>query len=214
LVKIKHICFDLDGTLVNSRETIIKSTTASLDALSIKHNIDQEIFAGMIGLHFNEIFREFDIDIPDFNTFIEIYKTKYFDFISDSVLYDGVENILELLSRRDIKISLLTTKGQDQAEKLVDYFGLKKYFSLVMGRRDGLQHKPSPESLIFICDELNITPLQTLMVGDTELDIMCGKSAGSFTCGVLYGYRSEDRLREINPDFLIKNLNELKSVIL
>jgi HAD superfamily hydrolase (TIGR01549 family) len=48
-----------------------------------------------------------------------------------------------------------------------------------MGRRDGLAHKPSPEPLIYICNELDIKISETLMVGDTELDIQCGKSAGS-----------------------------------
>ncbi len=54
-----------------------------------------------------------------------------------------------------------------------------------MGRRDGLAHKPSPEPLLYICKELQIDPSKTIMIGDTELDIQCGKNAGSKTCGAL-----------------------------
>ncbi|MCU0333336.1 MAG: HAD hydrolase-like protein [Ignavibacteriaceae bacterium] len=51
------------------------------------------------------------------------------------------------------------------------------------------------------------------MVGDTELDIQCGKSAGSKSCGVLYGYRTKDQLEKEKPDFLISGLNELKTIL-
>jgi len=50
------------------------------------------------------------------------------------------------------------------------------------------------------------------MVGDTELDIQCGISAGAKTCGVLYGYRTEDQLKKEKPDFIISRLDELKKL--
>lgn len=212
-MKINHICFDLDGTLVDSKETIIKSTISALDSLNIPHKIDHKKFSNMIGLHFNDIFSEFNIPVTDFDTFINIYKSEYFKYISDSVLYDGVKIVLKDLSEKKVKISLLTTKGQDQADRLIDHFELRNYFSFVMGRRDGLKHKPSPESLLFICDEINVEPKGTLMVGDTELDILCGKNAGAKTCAVSYGYRTENQLKENKPDFFINNLSELISIL-
>ncbi len=78
-----------------------------------------------------------------------------------------------------------------------------------MGRRDGLAHKPSPEPLLVICKDLQVKPSETLMVGDTELDIQCGKNADSNTCGVLYGYRTKDQLEKEKPDYIISGLNEL-----
>ena len=144
----------------------------------------------MIGKHFVDIFEELKIDVNDFEKFITIYKALYFDFMDSSYLYPGVEEILNYLKRKQIKVSLLTTKVQDQAEKIVDHFNLRSSFDYLMGRRNGLAHKPSPEPLLVICKELQILILsQTLMIGDTELDIQCGKNAGSKTCGVLYGYR-------------------------
>jgi phosphoglycolate phosphatase len=212
-MKFDHICFDLDGTLVDSRETIIKSTISALDKLNIPYKIDNEKFENMIGLHFHDIFNEFGISVPDFNKFLEIYKKEYFNFISDSVLYDNVSEVFSLLNKKNIKISLLTTKGQDQADKLINHFGLRKYFTFVMGRRDGLQHKPSPESLLFICNSIRTSPGRTLMVGDTELDIQCGKNANAFTCAVLYGYRSLEQLKENNPDYIINYLSELTEIL-
>ena len=104
---------------------------------------------------------------------------------------------------------MLTTKGQDQAEKIIKYFSLNQHFDLIMGRRDGIAHKPSAEPLLFTCNELEIDAKNTLMVGDTELDILCGKNAGAITCGVTYGYRTEESLKENDPDYLINDFDEI-----
>ena len=206
---IKHICFDLDGTLVDSKNTILKSTKAALDQLNIKYKLSEDVFNNMIGKHFVDIFIELGIDNVDFDKFISIYKALYFDFIDSSYLYNGVEEILKYLNRKQIKVSLLTTKGQDQAENIIDHFNLQTSFNFIMGRRDGLAHKPSSEPLLFICDTLKVNPTESLIVGDTELDIQCGKNAGSKTCGVLYGYRTEEQMQKEKPDFIISGLKDL-----
>lgn len=210
---IKHVCFDLDGTLVDSRDTILESTKFALDQLSIDYKIDEDNFTNMIGMHFVDIFEKLRIDVPDFEKFITIYKALYFDFMDSSYLYPGVQQTLRYLKENNFQVSLLTTKVQEQAEKIIDHFNLRSSFHYLMGRRDGLAHKPSPESLFYICNELKIKPSETLMVGDTELDIQCGISAGAKTCGVLYGYRTEDQLQKAKPNFTISRLEELKNFL-
>jgi len=210
--KITHVCFDLDGTLVDSRDTILRSTQVALDELKIPHKIPEDVFTNMIGKHFVDIFDELKIKVPDFEKFISIYKALYFNFIDSSILYPGAEEIIRYLRKNDIKISLLTTKGQDQAERIIDHFNLQASFDYIMGRRDGLAHKPSPEPLLYICKELQVQPSESIMVGDTELDIQCGKNAGSKSSGVLYGYRTKNQLEKEKPDFLISGLSELIKV--
>ncbi|MCX8106373.1 MAG: HAD family hydrolase, partial [Ignavibacterium album] len=167
---IKHACFDLDGTLVRSAKTIYKTTISAFEHLGIQYNLPEEDFNKMIGQHFNDIFKHFKITVPDFEQFIQIYKKLYFDFMNDSELYEGVYETLSYLKRNNIKVSLLTTKAQDQAEKIITHFNMENYFDLIMGRRDGIPHKPSPEPLLMICNELNVEPIETVMIGDTELD--------------------------------------------
>jgi len=209
---LNHFCFDLDGTLVDSNKTIYEATAYSLDELGIDFNVDEDLFALKIGQHFNDIFNAFNIDVPDFDKFITIYKENYFKQMEYSSLYNGVDETLSELKNRRIKISLLTTKVQDQAEKIIDHFNLRKYFDHIMGRRDGIAHKPSAEPLLAICNELSIGIKNTLMVGDTELDIQCGKNAGTFTCGVLYGYRTKELLETEKPDFIIESINQILSI--
>ena len=196
-MNIKHICFDLDGTLVKSDTTIYKATLKTLGHLNIKGEIVEDKFIEMIGMHFIDIFKKLNLDVPNFQKFIGIYKNLYFDFIYESKVYPGVEETLSFLKNgKNLKISLLTTKGQDQAEKIIDHFEFSKYFDFVMGRREGIAHKPSAEPLLFICNELEVDSKDTMIVGDTELDILCGKNAGAITCGVTYGYRTKENLIE------------------
>ena len=209
LRNFNHVCFDLDGTLVDSSDTIYLATNEVLEKLNLSLNLPKEKFTGMIGKHFIDIFNELNINPPNFTEFISVYKSVYFDFIETSILYADVNEALDYFINNDVKISLLTTKAQDQAEKIIRHFSLYEKMNYIMGRRNGMAHKPSPEPLLKICNDLNAAPSETLMVGDTELDIQCGKNANTKTCGVLYGYRTKEQIENENPDLIISGLSEL-----
>ncbi len=210
---INLVVFDLDGTLIRSHETIYKATQHSLKEIGIMTEMPEQKFYNMIGLHFEDIFEEFGFSVPDFEQFINVYKSVYFDFINRSFVYPGVEDILKKLRENKLKIGLLTTKGQDQAEKILKHFSLFDKFDYVMGRRPGIAHKPSPEPLLKICSDINIDVRNILMVGDSEMDIQCGQNAGAMTCGVSYGYRSREELKKQKPDFLIDEIFSLVKII-
>ena len=213
LNSIKHISFDLDGTIIDSFRTIYDATVTSLRRLQINSPVPEKEFYDRIGLHFIDIFNDLNIPLKNFDEFISIYKSCYFYFIDESKVFGGVEETLDILNRKEIKVSLLTTKVQDQADKIIDHFNLRKYFSFVMGRRDGIANKPSGEPLLFICKNLNVDPKNTLMTGDTEMDIRCGKDAGAVTCAAAYGYRSIEILKNEKPDFIIKSIREIKKLV-
>lgn len=210
---IELIVFDLDGTLVKSHETIYKATIKALKKLGLESNIEHEMFYNLLGHHFSDIFDECNITVPDVDHFINVYKGMYFDFINDSKMYDNAFLLFDKLKRNDIKLGLLTTKGQDQAEKISNYFDFAKYLDVVEGRKNGFAIKPAPDQLLKICNELNIEPINTLMVGDTELDIQCGKDAGAKTCAVSFGYRNVEEIKKLSPDYLIDDLSEIINII-
>jgi phosphoglycolate phosphatase-like HAD superfamily hydrolase len=205
--------FDLDGTLVNSHETIYKATIKTLGFLTLKTNLDKDQFYNLLGHHFADIFDACKIEVPDVEHFIEVYKGFYFDFIGDSELYENSIELFKYLKDKNIKTGLLTTKGQDQAERISHHFGIAKYLDVIEGRKNGIAFKPAPDQLIKICKEVDVEPSNTLMIGDTELDIMCGKNAGAKTAAVTHGYRSIEILKTYNPDFMISDLYEILSII-
>jgi len=210
--KIKHICFDLDGTLIDSVDTIYKATVKALTKLNINDPVPEEEFRIRIGHHFIDIFKDLNISIPEFEPFIKIYKKYYFDFIDQSNLYPGVEETLSGLKKKGLLISLLTTKTQDQAEKILRHFNLSNYFNEIMGRRPGIAVKPDPEPLREICKFLGVKAEESLITGDTELDITCGKNAGSFTCAAFYGYRTKEALLEQKANYNINSIKELTNL--
>lgn len=212
-MQINLVVFDLDGTLISSHETIYRATIHALREVNIVVELKREKFMKMIGMHFDDIFREFGFKVPDFEHFIKIYKSIYFDYIDTSEMYPGVNEIISILKKKNIKMGLLTTKAQDQANLILSHFKIYDMFSGVMGRRPGLAHKPSPEPLLKLCDEVNTDIKNTLMVGDSELDVECGKSAGAFTCAVSYGYRNKEELLKTAPDFMIDNITDIDYII-
>ncbi|NCS87309.1 MAG: HAD-IA family hydrolase [Ignavibacteria bacterium] len=210
---IKHVCFDLDGTLMDSHKTIYKTTVKTLDELNIKHNLREEELYKRIGHHFLNIFADLDITVEDFEHFINIYKGYYFNFIDYSVIYPDALELIKMLNDKDVAVSLLTTKAQDQAEKILAYFKMTQMFNYIMGRREGVKTKPSAEPLLIICSKLSLKANETLMVGDTELDIQCGKAAGALTCAVTHGYRTTGQLKFEQPDLIVKNMKELITLL-
>ena len=211
---IKHICFDLDGTLIDSFQTIYKATLKAMKHLNIPADLPEKSLYSTIGHHFTDIFNELKIPVPDVEHFINVYKNFYFDYIDESQIYPGVEDTLKQMKNNGVLVSLLTTKIQEQAEAILHHFALAKYFDVIMGRRKDIPVKPSPVPLLKICSDLGVKPEESMMIGDTELDVNCGKNAGTKTCAVSYGYREKELLINEKPDFMINNITELNNLLL
>jgi len=201
--------FDLDGTLTESSETIYQTTIATFNKFGRTVHLPKEELDKRIGEHFQTIFDELTIAVDDVEEFINVYKDIYFDFIAATKLYSGVEETLASLKENGKKIALLTTKAQMQADRILHHFSLEKYFDTVTGRVPGFPHKPSPEPLLLICKKLSILPADTMMIGDTEIDIQCGKNAHTKTCAVTWGYRTRSVLENENPTMIIENISQL-----
>ena len=210
--RIKLVVFDLDGTITMSHESIYKSTVQALKKFDLPSDFSEEEFYKMIGRHFQDIFDTFNIVVDDLEEFINVYKSFYFDYIDATKIYPGFDDVMNLLKENKIKTALLTTKGQDQAEKILDHFNLTPKFDYIMGRRLGMGHKRSPEPLLYICNELDVEPENTLMIGDSEMDIQCAHNAGAVSCGVTFGYRTRELLVKENPHFIIDNFVEVKNI--
>ncbi len=208
------VIFDLDGTLISSHDTIYYTTLKTFETLGLEVEIPKGKFLDLIGHHFVDIFEQFGINNYDFEEFIEIYKKLYFDFIHLSKPYPHVREILTELKNKGIKTGLLTTKAQGQAEKILKHFDLTKFFDAIMGRRDGINHKPDPEPLLLTLEEMGCeNASKALMVGDSELDVRCGKNASVKTAAVSYGYRNTEFLLNENPDYLINDLTQLLPIV-
>ena len=208
---LKLLVFDLDGTLIDSSRTIYESTTAAFRELNLGIELKREDLDARIGAHFEDIFRELNINVGDFELFLKTFLSHYMSFISYSSVYPSVIETLEAL-KGDYKMAVLTTKAQKQAERVIAAFDLTKYFDFIMGRRDGIPVKPDPAPYRYLCKELGVKPEESIMVGDTEFDVQCGHNVGAGTVAVTYGYRGKEFLEAEKPDYVIGDLKELPSL--
>jgi len=200
---LKLAIFDLDGTITESHKTIYYSAESALKEMNIPFNIDEASFKKFIGMPFKDIFAQKNIPVDNYDRFLKIYLEYYYQFLNETIVYDGISYVFDILKENKIEIALLTTKIQNQAEYILKHFNIAQYFNYTMGRREGIPVKPSPVPIFNICKDLRINPEDSCMVGDTEMDVLAGKNAGSLTVAVTYGYRDKYFLMEYNPDYLI-----------
>ena len=93
------------------------------------------------------------------------------------------------------------------------YLGILDSFEAIIGEENLHQVKPDPESIYLITEKLGIPPEQTIMVGDTAMDMEAGKSAGTHTIAVDYGVDTIEELKAVNPDGIMHDLKELLDYI-
>jgi HAD superfamily hydrolase (TIGR01509 family) len=139
-----------------------------------------------------------------------VFKAEYGRcFAMHTQLYPGVREVLERFVTTGVAMAIATNKTEPITRRLVAKFGLEPYLSSVVGPESVTRRKPDPEAIERILGRLDVPPARALMIGDTPLDIVAGKAAGTGTCGALYGYGTEVEIVRAAPDFVIRSIAEL-----
>ncbi|HTW92396.1 MAG TPA: HAD-IA family hydrolase [bacterium] len=217
-VNYHAVLFDLDGTLVDSGRDIIDSIRFTLDQVFPGRNkpSDEEILL-MVGRPLESIVCELGYPVDDENTrrFVDTYRCYYAQHYNDSTKpYPGVEAMLQDLKSAGVKLGLVTTKHQTQAELTLAGLGLAGYFNDVYGWDEGRKHKPDPEPVRVSLSRIQVAPELALMVGDAELDIQSATAAGVDTCAVTYGFRPAWFLKSFNPCFLVARSADIVPIVI
>ena len=147
--------------------------------------------------------------------FVEVYRAFYAEHYNDNTrVYPGIGDLLEDLQGAGVKMGLVTTKHQIQAEFTLAGAGLACYFDYVHGWLEGRKHKPDPESVVASLERLEVRPGAAILVGDSELDIESAKAAEVTTCAVTYGFRPAWFLKSFRPDFLVSSPADIASIVI
>ncbi len=205
------LIFDLDGTLVNTLEDIAASVNYTLDRLgrqplsldTVRHYVGDGIEALMMRSLGNETERLSDA--------VAIYKKHHQqNLVVRSSLYPFVRETLEHF--KAIPMAVISNKTMEFVSPLLDCLGINGYFRMIIGADFGLPLKPAPDSVQRLMAEFGVPREQTLIVGDGTTDVRAGRAAGVITCSVTYGFRSESELRQAGPEYVIRELRELKKL--
>jgi len=204
----KVCIFDLDGTLIDSLQSLAYCTNLALESVGLKPNpvYMYKKFAGdgakvMIQ---RSLAAAGDTNLDFFEKALSVHKVTYEKFSMYKVkVFDGINKLLENLKNRNVKIAVLTNKPHDRAIDVVTALFGKDYFDIVLGQSDAFAKKPSPQGALIISEKFNAKPSECIYLGDTNTDMITGKSAGMFTVGVLWGFRDRQELVDNNADYII-----------
>ncbi|GAX62103.1 phosphoglycolate phosphatase [Candidatus Scalindua japonica] len=203
----KAVLFDLDGTLLNTIDDIGDSINRVLELNGFPiHNMDiyrQLVGNGAINTIIGALPEDKRIDTiinPCLKAFQEDYSQNW---NVKTRAYDGVPELLDSLTTRGIKITVLSNKPHRHTKQCMDGFLPDWNFDVVFGQRDDVPRKPDPKGAMEIAEKLGIPPSDFLYLGDTEVDMKTSISAGMFPVGVLWGFRSAKELRENGAKVLL-----------
>ena len=203
------LIFDFDGTLIDSVPDLGDATNAMLTTLgketypisTIRNWVGngsrmlvERALVGKIEVLEGELTVE-ETDHAE-QVFFDAYKNLSG---SKTVAYPDVDSGLRKLKAAGFTLALVTNKPIRFVPKILQSFGWQDLFSEVLGGDSLPVKKPDPAPLLHVCEALNVTPTQAVMIGDSRNDILAGQNANMDTLGLSYGYNYGQDIRELNP---------------
>ncbi len=212
--KLKGIIFDLDGTLVDSVDSIWRAADHVM-RINGYRGVGRSNVVEVMGMTIFDLFLKVEprLSQEEQIKLFEDYRRLYMDFISYTKLIPGTKETLVALSCKGLKMAVVTTKSRENAEKILSFFGLRGYFDSVVGFEDVVEHKPSKEPIVKAAKELGLDATELMVVGDTEVDIRSGKEAGALTVAVKTGVTSIEKILAESPDFLVEDISAIPGIL-
>jgi 2-phosphoglycolate phosphatase len=177
--------FDLDGTLIDSTEAIVLSTTRALAELGWPA-LDRAVIVGHIGYKLETVFPERGVE--ERRRLIDVIG-RHYDALCEAgtALCPGMGEVVEALGRRGVPMGVVTSKRRHHAEAVLAALGVRERFRVVVACEDVIRMKPDPEGLVRALEALALAPAECLYVGDTRVDVAAARAAGMSVAGVAWG---------------------------
>ncbi|HCA28987.1 MAG TPA: hypothetical protein DEP23_05185 [Ruminococcaceae bacterium] len=209
--KWEAIVLDLDGTLADTLHDIAESTNAAL----IKNGYppyDINRYRVMVGNGLQRLIERAANGADEATVgrimadFVAIYDR---DCLKSTKVYDGMPEVLAILRKAGVKLFVVTNKPDAQAQKIVTGLYGDGLFQGVYGNREGRATKPDPALTIQILSNAGVSPLASLFVGDSDVDIFTAANAGMKSAGVVWGFRTEQELISAGADYIFSKPQDI-----
>ena len=213
----KYIFFDLDGTLTQSEFGIMAAAVRALNHFGIE-TPSKEILKKFIGPPLYVSFHDFyGLSDEDSREAIKIYREYYVkEGVYQAPLYDGIKDMLETLKDTGCTLMITTSKPETMAVTVAENDGIFEYFNGIIGPALDEQ---DPNKAILIqraMAKLSLTERDLkdiIMIGDRFYDIEAACEVGIDSIGVLYGYGSEDELKNAGATYIAKEVSDITKII-
>ena len=215
-VTLKTIIFDFDGTLARLNIDFVNMRKSIIDLISSYH-VNPDGLDNLFALEMIEAGRQLvaghepERESSFLDEAYELIRVIEMEGAHKGELIDGIEDMLEELRARNIKIGVVTRNCLEAVTHL--YPKLEFYCDVVITREDTKKVKPNPEQLKIALAALNAEPESSAMVGDHPMDISVGKDMGTYTIGVLTGYAHEDMLRDAGADIILETATNITDLL-
>lgn len=211
--------FDLDGTLLNTIESLQNTMNATLSHFNF-NPIDEAHIRKFVGDGYKMLVKRALLYAKDeallhYEQALKIYMEEFSIHCMDGVMpYDGIHTLLDDLKCRGIRLAVLSNKPHEKTVAGIrEIFG-DGYFDFVAGEQPGVNRKPDPEGVFRILKQLDFSAEECLYVGDTNTDMETGIAAGVDTVGVLWGFRDEEELASYRPNYLVRTPEEIIEIVM
>jgi pyrophosphatase PpaX len=206
------ILFDLDGTLLDTNELIIESFLHALQFHNLE-SVSREAIIGQMGKPLREQIALFSkrIEVDDIvGTYREFNIRKHDEMV---LIFPHVKETLAALHAQGLKLGIVTSKVSLTVNRGLQLFGLEPFLSTIVTSDEVSMPKPHPESVLLALSRLNAKPENTLMVGDSQYDLLAAHEAGVRSAGVAWSLQGEALLRQFNPAYILQDMLELVGIV-
>jgi len=211
---IRLLIFDLDGTLIDSRLDLIHSVNAMLRNFG-RPELPGDVVASYVGDGAPMLVRRALGDPKNEALFKEAleYFLGYYRVhkLDNTHVYPGIPESLTAIQNGNgvrRKMAVLSNKPVNPSRAIIEALGLAGFFIHIYGGNSFPTKKPDPHGAHTILREAGAAPGETLMIGDSSIDVITGRNAGLWTCGVTYGF-APHTLCEAPPDVVLDTPQEL-----
>lgn len=221
----KLLIFDLDGTLIDSREDLANSINAMLIHFG-KKELPHEVIASYIGDGAPMLVRR-SLGDPDDENFVQDALLYFMGWyrehkLDNTYVYDGVKEALAAIQKsrntastgetQPLKMAVLSNKPVGPTRAIVEALGLGPFFFQVYGGNSFHTKKPDPAGVQILLEEAGAEPEETIIIGDSDIDMLTARNSGIYSVGVTYGL-APHTLQDAPPDVLIDHPSELPLVL-
>ncbi len=212
---MKLLIFDLDGTLVDSRLDLVHSVNAMLNHFH-RPELPEDVIASYVGDGAPMLVRR-ALGDPDDEQFVQEaleYFLSYYRVhkLDNTHAYGGIQEALEAIQRThdgtDKRMAVLSNKPVNPSRAIVDALGMGDFFFRVYGGNSFHTKKPDPLGVHTLLEESGTRSDEAIMIGDSSIDIVTGRNAELWTCGVRYGFAPRT-LELAPPDVVLDTPTEL-----
>ena len=204
----EYIVFDLDGTISDPKEGIVKSFNHSL-VLNDFEEVESKQIEKLIGPPLDYAFEQITgtKDKNRINKLVNSYRKRYAEIgYAENIIYKDMASVLTKIHRNsNIKMGVCTSKREDFAIKILELFEIKNLFAFINGGDIGIQKWQQIKTLI----SSGTISENSIMVGDRAVDLVAAHKNGISSAGVLWGYGSESELTTEKPKYIFSQPQEL-----